>query len=178
MIKNYTEYEDFEIDELNISKEAKEKIKEIKSNDEDKISSVTIIKKEKKVSITQPFVLAFTENLCALANLNISQNELKIITYVLKMMEFGNLINLNQTVVAKQLNLQRSNVSYNFKKLKQKGIFVENEGHLYMNSNLFTKGLSHNLNDEKKENLKKSKSDLHNEKGKRVKLEDTFKIKK
>ena len=61
------------------------------------------------------FVLAFTSNLRQLAELNISQNELKVITYILEVMEFGNLICINQSAIAKELGLAKSNVSYTFK---------------------------------------------------------------
>lgn len=169
----FTEHNQLDIEDLGLSKDAQEQARSLKNSEDDKVSVTTIIKKEKKISVKQPFVLAFTENLCALASLNISQNELKIITYILKCMEFGNLINLNQSAIARDLGLQRSNVSSNFKKLKDKGILIENDGHLYMNSNLFTKGLSHSLTTEKREGMKNARGDLINDKQK-VRLEPTF----
>ncbi|MDF6720112.1 DNA-binding protein, partial [Escherichia coli] len=61
------------------------------------VKVTTIVQNEKKVSLKDQFVMAFTSNLRALAELNISQNELKVITYILEVMEFGNLIRINQT---------------------------------------------------------------------------------
>lgn len=69
--------------------------------------------------------MAFTSNLRALAELNISQNELKVITYILEVMEFGNLISINQTSIAKELGLHKSNVSYTFKRLVEKNILIK-----------------------------------------------------
>ena len=57
--------------------------------------------------------MAFTSNLRALAELNISQSELKVITYILEIMEYGNLISLNQSQIARDLDMKKiKHVSY------------------------------------------------------------------
>lgn len=89
------------------------------------VKVTTIVQNEKKVSLKDQFVMAFTSNLRALAELNISQNELKVITYILEVMEFGNLISINQTSIAKELGLHKSNVSYTFKRLVEKNILIK-----------------------------------------------------
>ncbi|MCY5740835.1 replication/maintenance protein RepL, partial [Salmonella enterica subsp. enterica serovar 1,4,[5],12:i:-] len=99
------------------------------------VKVTTIVQNEKKVSLKDQFVMAFTSNLRALAELNISQNELKVITYILEVMEFGNLISINQTSIAKELGLHKSNVSYTFKRLVEKNILIKKDGHTFMNSN-------------------------------------------
>lgn len=153
----FTEHDQIEIAELAISKEAKKELEEIQKDPDAKISATTIIKKDKKLSIKSEFVLAFTDNLCTLASLNITQNELKIITYILKAMEYGNLVSISQASIARELNLAKSNVSYNFKKLKAKGILIDKDGNIYMNSNLFSKGLAHAMSKENRENLKNAR---------------------
>lgn len=117
------------------------------------VKVTTIVQNEKKVSLKDQFVMAFTSNLRALAELNISQNELKVITYILEVMEFGNLISINQTSIAKELGLHKSNVSYTFKRLVEKNILIKKDGHTFMNSNLFAKGLNHSMNEERRANL-------------------------
>ena len=69
-------------------------------------------------------------------------------------MEYGNLVSISQASIARELNLAKSNVSYNFKKLKAKGILIDKDGNIYMNSNLFSKGLAHAMSKENRENLK------------------------
>lgn len=172
---NFKEHNQLDIEDIhNLSDEAKNHVEELlKSGEDVKIKATTIIQKDKKLTIKQPFVLAFTENLCKLASLNITQNELKIITYILHVMEYGNLISISQSSIAKALEMQKSNVSYNFKKLKEKGILVDIDGHVFMNSNLFSKGLSHHLSTEKREDLKKSATDLVNN-NKKIKLEKSI----
>jgi len=118
------------------------------------VKVTTIVNTEKKISLKDQFVMAFTSNLRALAELNISQNELKVITYILEVMEYGNLISINQTAIAKELGLHKSNVSYVFKKLVSKNILIKHNGHTFMNSNLFAKGLNHKLAEDKRANLK------------------------
>lgn len=120
------------------------------------VKVTTIVQNEKKVSLKDQFVMAFTSNLRALAELNISQNELKVITYILEVMEFGNLISINQTSIAKELGLHKSNVSYTFKRLVEKNILIKKDGHTFMNSNLFAKGLNHSMNEERRANLRLS----------------------
>ena len=61
----------------------------------------------KKATVKADFVLAFTSNLRQLAELNISQNELKIITYILEIMEFGNLICINQSAITKKVRISK-----------------------------------------------------------------------
>lgn len=109
---------------------------------------------DKKATVKAGFVLAFTSNLRQLAELNISQNELKVITLILEIMEFGNLICINQSAIAKELGLAKSNVSTVFKKLRAKNILIEKNGHLFMNSALFQKGLTHSLTEERRDYLK------------------------
>lgn len=106
---NFKEHNQLDIEDIhNLSDEAKNHVEELlKSGEDVKIKATTIIQKDKKLTIKQPFVLAFTENLCKLASLNITQNELKIITYILHVMEYGNLISISQSSIAKALEMQK-----------------------------------------------------------------------
>lgn len=147
------EYTEKELNDFEIEQEQKAKVAEIIENG-GKIKVTQNFNLDKKLTVKANFVLAFTSNLRQLAELNISQNELKIITYILEVMEYGNLIGINQSTIAKDLGLAKSNVSYNFKKLRQKNILVENNGHLFMNSALFQKGLAHSMQSDRREHLK------------------------
>ena len=118
------------------------------------LNAKVYVEKEKKTSLKKDFVITFVDNLEALAKLNLKPNEFRIIVEIVKVMEYGNLINLSQSTIAKNLNLAKSNVSYYFKNLKKKNILVEKDGHVFMNSNIFSKGLAHRLDEEKRKNLK------------------------
>jgi uncharacterized protein YaiI (UPF0178 family) len=53
--------------------------------------------------------------------------------------------------------MNKSNVSVIFKKLLSKDVLIKDEdGNIYVNSNIIMKGLKHKLSGDKKRNLKKS----------------------
>lgn len=124
------------------------------------IKSTTVISSEedKAISFSQPYVFAFTSNFRVFSDLDISKNEFRVLTYILEYMEFGNLINLSQSSLCKALNIASGNMSNIFKKLRQKGILVEHHGHLYINSNIFAKGMSHQLDQKRKEQLSNARN--------------------
>jgi glycosyltransferase involved in cell wall biosynthesis len=126
------------------------------------IKSTTVIatEEDKAISFAQPYVFAFTSNFRVFSDLDISKNEFRVLTYILEYMEFGNLINLSQSSLCKALNIASGNMSNIFKKLKQKGILVEHHGHLYINSNIFAKGMSHQLDEKRKEHLSNAKASM------------------
>ena len=146
-VKDLNNIQEFEFDD-----EVAEQVENLQEKGNVKVTA--IIQQEKKNSLKSEFVMAFTSNLRALAELNISQSELKVITYILEIMEYGNLISLNQSQIARDLDMKKSNMSVIFKKLTKKGVLIKEKGHLFMNSNLFAKGLNHKLNTERRENLK------------------------
>ena len=133
-----------------------------KNNDGINLNAKVYVEREKKTSLKKDFVITFVENLEALAKLNLKPNEFRIIVEIVKVMEYGNLINLSQSTIAKNLNLAKSNVSYYFKNLKKKNILVEKDGHVFMNSNIFSKGLAHRLDEEKRKNLRSAQVEDEN----------------
>lgn len=124
------------------------------------LNSSTYVEDERnnKTTFKNEFVIAFTDNLEKLAfELNVSNAELRVITYILKRMEFGNLINLKQSAIAEKIGMKAANMSLIFKKLKEKKILVEDEDkNLYMNANIFAKGINHRMKEDKRKSLKKS----------------------
>lgn len=124
------------------------------------IKSTTVIatEEDKAISFAQSYVFAFTSNFRVFSDLDISKNEFRVLTCILEYMEFGNLINLSQSSLCTALNIASGNMSNIFKKLKQKCILVEHHGHLYINSNIFAKGMSHQLDEKRKEHLSNAKS--------------------
>jgi len=103
-----------------------------------------------KVSVKGAFVLAFVDNL---AELDLNNSEFRVLMYILKIMEYGNLVNLSQKIVCDALSLDKSKVSRAFRSLEKKDILVKKEGHLFVNSNICCKGLAHKMTQEKRDNL-------------------------
>ena len=100
----------------------------------------------------------FLENFDRLiTDLKMNASELRVLIYILKKMEYGNLVSLNQASVCKALNMNKSNVSLIFKKLKEKDVLIEDgEKNLFVNSNVVMKGLKHKLDKKRNEFLRKA----------------------
>lgn len=148
--KNHEAFSDF-IDEVANNEEIAEKIKENTN-----IKATLVIQDDNKISLKNEFVILFLENFDRLiTELHLTTTELRVLVFILKKMEYGNLINLNQTAVCNSLDMKKSNVSLIFKKLKEKKVLIEDvEKNLYVNSNLVMKGLKHKLDKTRMNNLK------------------------
>ena len=130
-------------------------------NRERKANVKNILKKEGVKSIKEGvvYVHAFTQNLRKIED-NLSGAEFKIIIYLCEIMQHGNiLVGFSQKKLAEDLGMSTSNVSKCLKKLKEKGILVEDQGHTYINSNLFLKGQYHSLNKERRGYVKSAQSE-------------------
>ncbi|EAQ2260629.1 hypothetical protein C4Z15_016240 [Enterobacter hormaechei subsp. xiangfangensis] len=157
MITNSQVHENIEdITEILNRKKIKDKVDEMQQ--EGDIKATVVIQSDNKVSIKNDFVILFLENFDRLiTQLKLTTTELRVLIYILKKMEYGNLLTLNQKSVCVALNMKSSNVSAIFSKLKQKGVLVfDDEKNMYINSNLVMKGLKHRLPADKRENLKRS----------------------
>ncbi|MDR4899259.1 DNA-binding protein, partial [Yersinia kristensenii] len=102
------------------------------------------------------YVHLFTKNFECLAELDITKSELKVIAKILNKMEFGNLFHISQAALCRDLGIGKSNMSLIFKKLKTKGIIIDKDGDLFMNSNIFLKGQAHSINMRQRPNVKKA----------------------
>jgi len=157
MITNSQVHENIEdITEILNRKKIKDKVDEMQQ--EGDIKATVVIQSDNKVSIKNDFVILFLENFDRLiTQLKLTTTELRVLIYILKKMEYGNLLTLNQKSVCVALDMKSSNVSAIFSKLKQKGVLVfDDEKNMYVNSNLVMKGLKHRLSTDKRENLKRS----------------------
>lgn len=129
---------------------------------ERKTKVTNYVKKEGVKSIKEgvTYVHAFTQNLLKLED-NFSGSEFKILFYFCNLMQHGNilLINFNQTVLAKDLNMSQANVSKCLTKLKAKDVLIEKNGHTFINSNLFLKGQYHSLNKDRRAYVKEAQGE-------------------
>ncbi|EJL9553305.1 DNA-binding protein [Salmonella enterica] len=110
------------------------------------------------------YVHMFTKNFQQLAELDISKNELKVIARILNIMEFGNCFHISQAKLCRDLDIKKSNMSLVFKKLKSKGIIIDKDRDLFMNSNIFLKGQAHSINAKQRPNVKKAQGFVVDEK--------------
>jgi hypothetical protein len=108
------------------------------------------------------YLIAFPDNLAALAKLKITPTELQVILYILKAMEWGNLIGFQQKAACAALEMKKSNMSTIFKNLERKGVITRSEaGHLYINSNLFAKGLGREMYSTTRQRLRSAAREIN-----------------
>ena len=99
-----------DITEVLNSKKIKDKIDEMQERGD--VKATVIIQDDKKISLKNEFVILFLENFDRLiTELKINTSELRVLIYILKKMEFGNLVSLSQTSIVKALDMNKSNVS-------------------------------------------------------------------
>lgn len=157
MLTNSQVHENIEdITEVLNRRKIKDKVEEMQK--EGDVKATVIIQSDNKVSLKNDFVILFLENFDRLiTDLKINTSELRVLIYILKKMEYGNLVSLSQASIVKALGMNKSNVSVIFGKLISKSVLIKDEdGNMYVNSNLVMKGLKHKLSGDRKENLKKS----------------------
>lgn len=139
---------------ISFTDEERKKINKLQENNT--VEATTIIKEKAVRTIKKAYVITFTENWYNIVqHVGITAIELKVIFYIVDKMEYGNLISISQSAIANNINIHKSNVSRTFKNLIAKNVLFKDEnGNVFMNSNLFSKGLSTKLNKEKYQNLK------------------------
>lgn len=127
-----------------------QKIKEGKS-----VTATTFVKEKPVYTLKKEFVIVFTENFFRVLKAGINQSEMKILSYIIDQMEYGNLISISQKAIAEACGISKSNVSGCFTKLIDKKILIKNDaGNVFVNSNIISKGLSNRMTKENYDNLK------------------------
>ncbi|AWL51409.1 helix-turn-helix domain-containing protein [Klebsiella pneumoniae] len=117
---------------------------------------------KRKTSFKDDFSMIFKTNIGTLAKMKLTPTSFWIIIYLFSIIDYGNiLVNFSQSRVAKDLGLQKSNVSRAFKELFEKKILIRNaeDDHVYLNSNLCVKGIPHKFNEEQMGKFKRSKAE-------------------
>lgn len=114
----------------------------------------------KSIAAGVEYIHLFPKNLKKLIKeYNLTSNELLVTIEILdSMLSHGNLlINFSQARLCELTEINKSTMSKVFKSLKTKKVLIENEnGHLYINSAVFMKGLPHKLFMQYREHFLKS----------------------
>lgn len=104
-------------------------------------SKAAIYVGRKKIKPLNEFVLLFYENLREIIEeYDLNTTNLRVLLVLIEKMEFGNLVQLNQSALAKELGMQRQNLHRAFKKLKDIGLLLEIDSSLYVNPHVIAKG--------------------------------------
>jgi len=107
--KTHEDFLDF-VGDLQDNEEAANEIGQLQEKGD--VKATIIVQSDKKISLKNEFVILFLENFDRLiTDLKMNASELRVLIYILKKMEYGNLVSLNQASVCKALNMNKSNVS-------------------------------------------------------------------
>lgn len=104
-------------------------------------SKVNVFVARAKMPIVNQFVLLFYQSfLFTIDEYNLSRNEIRTILKILEYAQFGNLIQLSYTKLAKDLGMDKSNCSKIMKKLKTTGLLIDEDGNMFLNPQIIAKG--------------------------------------
>lgn len=139
---------------LTLTEDERKKIN--KMQETNPVEATTIIKEKTVRTIKKGYVISFTENwFRVVQEVGITAIENRIICYIVDKMEYGNLVSISQKAIAESLKSSQPSISRSWKNLIEKNILIKDEeGNVFVNSNLFSKGLSTKLSKEKYQNLK------------------------
>ena len=118
----------------------------------------------KKTSFRDDFSMVFKDNTATLARMDLTPTAFRIVIYLFSVIDYGNIIpDFSQSRTARELGLNKSNVSRAFRELFERKILIRNaeDGQVYLNSNLCVKGIPHRFNEDLMDKF--SKSRLENE---------------
>ena len=105
----------------------------------------------KKTSFRDDFSMIFKGNMATLA---------RIVLYLFSVIDYGNIIpDFSQSRIAKDLGLNKSNVSRAFKELFERKILIRDaiDNQVYLNSNLCVKGIPRRFNEDLMDKFRKSR---------------------
>ncbi|EID2747863.1 TPA: helix-turn-helix domain-containing protein [Klebsiella pneumoniae] len=114
----------------------------------------------KKTSFRDDFSMIFKGNMATLARMDLTPTAFRIVLYLFSAIDYGNIIpDFSQSRTARELGLNKSNVSRAFKELFERKILIRNDedGQVYLNSNLCVKGIPHRFNEDLIDKFSKSR---------------------
>lgn len=105
-------------------------------------ANVIVSAPKRNLSPTMDFAMSFPEILYeTIEEYDLTMAEFKTLLVLLKLMQFGNIVSINQTTIAVMRGITRQAVSKQFKKFKSVGIIIEDEhGTTWVNPAIFIKG--------------------------------------
>ncbi|EFB9779714.1 MarR family transcriptional regulator [Escherichia coli] len=114
----------------------------------------------KKTSFRDDFSMVFKDNTATLARMDLTPTAFRIVLYLFSAIDYGNIIpGFSQSRTARELGLNKSNVSRAFRELFERKILIRNaeDGQVYLNSNLCVKGIPHRFNEDLMDKFSKSR---------------------
>ena len=114
----------------------------------------------KKTSFRDDFSMVFKDNTATLARMDLTPTAFRIVLYLFSVIDYGNIIpDFSQSRTARELGLNKSNVSRAFRELFERKILIRDtiDNQVYLNSNLCVKGIPRRFNEDLMDKFRKSR---------------------
>lgn len=96
---------------------------------------------KRKMQIVNEFAIMFgTAFLQCIDDYNLSRNDIRVVLKIIEYMKFGNLVRMSYSSIAKDLNIDKSNISKTIKKLRENKLIITDNGNDYLNPHVIAKG--------------------------------------
>lgn len=128
-----------------MSRDMENSLKDLLENVQDHIDStnsqVFVYTGKRKMQIINEFAILFvTAFLQCIDDYNLTRNDIRVMLKIIEYMKFGNLLRMSYSSIAKDLNIDKSNVSKTIKKLKENKLIITINGSDYLNPHVIAKG--------------------------------------
>lgn len=129
----------------------------IQTNMDEKNSDLNLFIGKEKMDICNDFVILFYNSLLnIIEEFNLSKIDIKAILKILEYMQYGNLIKMSFAQLARDINIDPTNISRVIKKLKNSQLLIERNNNMYLNPHIIAKGRFKRKDNDAKELLEYS----------------------
>lgn len=129
----------------------------IQTNMNEKNSDLNLFIGKERMEICNDFVILFYNSLLnIIEEFNLSKTDIKAILKILEYMQYGNLVKMSFAQLARDINIDPTNISRVIKKLKQSQLLIEKNNNMYLNPHIIAKGRFKRKDDDAKELLEYS----------------------
>lgn len=129
----------------------------IQINMNEKNSDLNLFIGKERMEICNDFVILFYNSLLNIIDeFNLSKTDIKAILKILEYMQYGNLVKMSFAQLARDINIDPTNISRVIKKLKQSQLLIEKNNNMYLNPHIIAKGRFKRKDDDAKELLEYS----------------------
>lgn len=125
----------------NIENSLMDVIENVQNHMDSTNSQVFVYSGKRKMQIINEFAILFvTAFLQCIDEYNLTRNDIRVMLKIIEYMKFGNLLRMSYSTIAKDLKIDKSNVSKTIKKLKDNKLIINDNGNEYLNPHVIAKG--------------------------------------
>lgn len=113
-----------------------------------------------KMRILNEFVLMFASIfLQTIDDYKLTRNDIRVVLKIIEYAQYGNLLKMSYSTLAKDLSIDKGDISKSIKRIKNSQLIIDIDGNLYLNPHIICKG-RFNVSDENDEKIINKSADL------------------